>query len=364
MTQRSICFFNTNRAWGGGEQWYFAHARLFAKRGWRVSAVTHSSSVLGDRLAAYPDISVLRVPVANLSFLNPLKVARIADFLRRNRVESVILALPSDLKCGGIAARLAGTNDIIFRRGLALPTKNTVFNRFLFRHVLTKLLCNSEHTRHMVLSENSALVSADRTFVVHNGLDLPQFDASSAEPLVPKLPQRVVIGSAGRLTAQKGHRYLLEAIAILRGRGLDCTLLLAGIGELEQELRQQTADLGLGDCVHFVGFVDEMKRFYSSIDIFALPSLWEGFGYVLTEAMSMCLPVVAFAVSNIPEVVVDRETGLLVPGGSVAAFADALEALVLDPDLRNRLGHAGRARVESHFTLAKTFEELEDVLSV
>lgn len=115
--------------------------------------------------------------------------------------------------------------------------------------------------------------------------------------------------------------------------------------------------------MHFVGFVEEMKRFYSSIDIFALPSLWEGFGYVLTEAMSMCLPVVAFAVSNIPEVVIDRETGLLVPEGNVAGFADALEKLMLDSNLRTCLGLAGRARVEAHFTLAKTFEELEDVLS-
>lgn len=361
--RRSICLFNTNRAWGGGEQWFFTHALLFARRGWRVSAVTHSASVLGDRLSAHPDISVLRVPLANLSFLNPLKVARIAEFLRRNAVGSVILALPSDLKCGGIAARFAGVDDIIFRRGLALPTKNTMLNRFLFRHVLTKLLCNSEHTRHMVLSENSALVPADRTFVVHNGLDLPQFDASPAAPLVAKDPRRIVIGCAGRLTEQKGHRFLLDAVAVLRGRGHECTVLLAGIGELERVLRKQAADLGLADCVHFVGFVEEMKRFYSSIDIFALPSLWEGFGYVLTEAMSMRLPVVAFAVSNIPEVVVDRETGLLVPCGSVTGFAEALERLMLDSDLRKRLGHAGRARVESHFTLAKTFEALEDVLS-
>lgn len=361
--KRSICLFNTNRAWGGGEQWFFTHALLFAERGWRVSAVVHTSSVLGDRLEAFPDVSVLRVSVKNLSFLNLLKLARIAAFLRRNRVGSVILALPSDFKCGGIAAKLAGTEDIIFRRGIALPTKNTILNRFLFRHVLTKLLCNSEHTRRMVLSENSDLVPVDRTFVVHNGLDLPLFDASFAEPLLPKQPQRVVIGCAGRLTEQKGHRYLLEAVSILRRKGHDCTVLLAGIGELERDLKAQAMSLGIGDCVQFVGFVEEMKRFYASIDIFALPSLWEGFGYVLTEAMSMSLPVVAFAVSNIPEVVVHDETGLLVPEKSVSDFADALERLMLDPELRTRLGRSGRARVESHFTLAKTFEALENVLS-
>ncbi len=338
------------------------HALLLAERGWKVCAVTHTSSVLGDRLAAHPYISLLRVPVGNLSFLNPAVLVRIAAFYRKNEVESVILALPSDLKCGGIGARLAGVGDIIFRRGLALPTRDSLLNRFLFGRVLTKLLCNSEHTCRMVLSENTNLMATERAFVVFNGIDLPAFDALPGLPLVPKSLGRVVIGCAGRLTEQKGHQYLIEATALLRQRGLDVTVLLAGAGELERELRDRVASLGLEDCFHFLGFVEEMKRFYASIDVFALPSLWEGFGYVLSEAMSMRLPVVAFDTSNIPEVVAHGESGLLVPQRDVAAFADALEKLVLDGALRTRMGQSGRERVESNFTLAKTFHALEKVL--
>lgn len=360
---RSVCLFNSNRAWGGGEHWFLTHALLLAERGYRVSVVTHTFSVLGDRLSAHPHIHLLRLPIGNLSFLNPIMLRRLTAFFRNNGVDCVILALPSDLKCGGIAARLAGVRDVIFRRGLALPTRNTVMNRFLFRRVVTKLLCNSEHTRRMVLSENPDLIPFERTHVVFNGLDLAVFDAAPADPLVPKTGDGVVIGCAGRLTEQKGHVYLLEAAALLRKRGVNARILLAGSGELESSLRARVAELGLLDDIRLLGFVEDMKGFYASIDIFALPSLWEGFGYVLSEAMSMRLPVVAFDTSNIPEVVVAGETGLLAPARDVVAFADAMEALVLDPGLRFRFGLAGRTRVEQFFSLAKTSRALEDVLS-
>lgn len=360
--RRSICLFDSNRAWGGGEQWYYTHALLLAERGWHVSVVTHASSVLGDRLNCHPHIALLRVGIGNASFLNPWVLARLFNFFRRNAVQALILALPSDVKAGGIAARLARIPDIIFRRGLAVPTKNTMLNRMLFRKVLTKLVCNSEYTRKMVLSENPQLISYERTFVVHNGLDVDAFDALPAAPLIPKVPGRVVVGCAGRLTSQKGHSLLMESVAILRHRGVAVTVLLAGAGELEQELRNQAKLLGLEGCFHFLGFVKEMKNFYSSIDILALPSLWEGFGYVMSEAMTMNLPVVAFDTSNIPEVVVHGETGLLVPERNVDAFADALEAVIRDPDLRVRLGQAGRKRVESCFSLAKTVPALEKIL--
>jgi len=362
VMNRSICLFNSNRAWGGGEQWFFTHALLLAERGWRVCVVTHASSVLGDRLSAHPHINLLRIPIGNLSFLNPALLTHLAQFFRKNEVQSIILALPSDLKCGGIAARMAGVKDVIFRRGLALPTKDSMLNRILFGRVLTKLLCNSEHTRRMVLSANANLIETDHTFVVYNGIDLPAFDALPGAPLVPRPQRGVVIGCAGGLTEQKGHQHLIEATALLRQRGLDVTVLLAGTGELERDLRDRVARLGLNDCFRFLGFVEEMKRFYASIDIFALPSLWEGFGYVLSEAMSMRLPVVAFEASNIPEVVAHGASGLLVPPRDFVAFADALEKLVQDDALRVRMGENGRQRVESNFTLAKTFHELEKVL--
>lgn len=360
--RHAVCLVNSNQAWGGGEKWFFDHALLLAERGWRVCCVANRDSTLAQRLRRHGDIPLLELRLGNLSFLNPLALLRLARFFRSQDVGAALLALPADLKAGGLAARLAGVPRVIFRRGIALPTRDTWLNRLLFRRVLSGLVCNSEHTRDMVLSRNPDLIPRERTFVLYNGLDVAALDAQPATPLRPRRPGQTVIGCAGRLTGQKGHRFLLEAAALLQKQALDFRVLLAGAGELEAGLRAQVRALGLEDRVEFLGFVQDMKAFYTSIDILALPSLWEGFGYVLTEAMALRLPVAAFRVSNIPEVVEHGHTGLLSPAADSAALAQSLAALILDPDLRARMGEAGRQRVLERFGMDQSLAGLEALL--
>jgi glycosyltransferase involved in cell wall biosynthesis len=187
------------------------------------------------------------------------------------------------------------------------------------------------------------------------------FDARQSAPLVPRRGGEIVIGNAGRLTKQKGQALLLEAAALLAKQPLPFRVLIAGAGELEAELKAQAERLGLSDRVEFLGFVTDMKAFHQSIDIFALPSLWEGFGFVLAEAMCMGLPVAAFDVSSIPEVVEHGETGLLCPPKG-EALATNLLALMQDEALRRRLGARGRERVLERFEKGATFARLEDCL--
>lgn len=361
-TRDAVCLCNTNRAWGGGEKWFLEHALLLHGRGWRVCCVAGRGSVLAERLRSHPDIPLLELGLGNLGFLNPLTLLRLAGFFRQQQVRTLIMALPSDVKAAGLAAKLAGVPRILFRRGIALPTRNTALNRFLFRRVLTGLICNSEHTRDMVLSENPDLMPRERTTILYNGLDVAALDAQQTAPLRERRPGEVVIGTAGRLAEQKGQKHLLEAAALLRDQGLPFRVLLAGIGELEADLRRRTQELKLEDRVEFVGFVQDMKAFYASIDILALPSLWEGFGYVLSEAMAMRLPVAAFAVSNIPEIVEHGRTGLLSPSGDSAALAQNLAALIQDPGLRVSLGQAGRERVLERFGMDQSLTRLEGLL--
>lgn len=362
MNSNSICFFNSNRPWGGGEKWSHDHALLLRDRGHRVCAVTNQPSELGERLSRQ-GIPLLRLPLGNLSFLNPLRLARLRRFFLEQEVDTVILALPADLKAGGLAARLAGVPQIIFRRGLARPTRDTYFNRLLYGEVITKLLCNSVQTRDMVLAENPDLVPASRIFIVSNGFDVTAYDALPADPLVPHRPGEVLIGTAGRLTEQKGQTYLLEAAALLKEHGLHFRVLIAGTGELESALKAQAKRLGLESVVEFLGFVADMKRFYASLDIFALPSLWEGFGYALVEAMALEKPVAAFAASSTPEVVQHEVSGLLTPPADAAALAWALDRLAREPELRARLGKAGRHHVLEHYDTPKTLAALEEVLT-
>lgn len=364
MQPSTLCFFNTNGPWGGGEHWHFENALLARDKGYRVSVIAGKGSVLAARLADQPGIRLFTPDLGGLSFLNPFAIARLVRFFRQERVDAVLLCLPRDVKVGGVAAKLAGVPDIIYRRGIAVPVRDRLLNRLLFGHVLTKLIVNSEETRRCVLDENARLIPSERVHLIHNGFDVAEFDARPSAPLAQRKPGEIVIGTAGRLTAQKGQHLLIEAAALLRDESPAAPpfrVLIAGTGELETELKAQVKRLGLADRVDFLGFVTDMKAFHQSIDIFALPSLWEGFGFVLAEAMSMELPVAAFDVSSIPEVVAADETGLLCPPEAGPLAANLLR-LLRDENLRRTLGAKGRARVLEHFEVHQTFAALETCL--
>jgi len=356
-----LCFFNSSGPWGGGEQWHYDSALMGRGKGYRVTVIANIDSVLARRLADEKGIELFTLALGSLSFLNPLTLLRLARLFRKQQADTVILCLPRDVKAGGLAAKLAGVRDIIYRRGIAVPVRNRWTNRLLFKHVITKLIVNSQETRRCVLGENPGLIAPERIFMVHCGLDVADFDAKKGQPLVPRAPGQVVIGNAARLTKQKGQRLLIEAAALLKGKLPNFRVLIAGTGELEAELKEHARKLGVEREVEFLGFVTDMRGFHESLDIFALSSLWEGFGFVLAEAMTMELPVAAFDVSSIPEVVADGVTGLLSPPDA-RSLARNLLRLMQDAQLRKTLGAQGRARVLADFEVHKTFADLESCL--
>ena len=354
---KNICFMNTNKPWGGGEKWNHDSAILMRDRGYNVHVVCNKPSELADRLKGQEGIDVYQVHVTNVSFLCPRVLSKLWRYFKKNKIETLVMALPNDLKAGGFAAKMASVPDIIYRRGIAVPTRNTFLNRFLFGKIITKLIYNSECTKGKVLEHNPDMIPDERTHLLHCGFDVAEFDSRESTKLFERKPGQVIIGSAGRLTEQKGQKLLLEAAAILKDKGHDFKVVIAGKGVLEQELKAYTKEKGLEDVVQFLGFVTDMKSFNNSIDIFALPSLWEGFCYAQVEAMTLEKPVVAFNVSSIPEVVSENETGLLAPVGDAVAFAANLEKLIVDKELREKLGKAGRKRVLEHFEINKTLDD-------
>jgi len=361
MRSNRLCFFNSNRPWGGGEHWHCQQALLARDRGYDVSVVAGNGSELARSLRGEPGIRLFEQPLGSLSFLNPARMARLAAFFRAEAVEAVVLCLPRDVKAGGVAAKLAGVPRIIYRRGIAVPVRDRWLNRLLFSRVLTGLIVNSEATRRCVLAENPNLIAPARVHLVYNGFDVAAFDARPDTPLAPRRPGELLIGTAGRLTEQKGQRLLIDAAAMLKAQGERFRVLIAGTGELEERLKAQARERGVADVVEFLGFVTDMKAFHASLDVFALPSLWEGFGFVLAEAMAMRLPVAAFDVSSVPEVVAHGETGLL-SEPDAGRLAANLRTLLHDAGLRRRLGEAGRARVLERFELGQTFAQFERCL--
>ncbi|WP_320169751.1 glycosyltransferase [Maridesulfovibrio sp.] len=359
---KNICFFNSNKAWGGGEKWNHHFSLLLRDKGYKVFVVTNNRSELYQRLQNEPGITLHSERIGNLSFLNPFLMQRLKSFFRENRIETLITALPSDLKSGGFAAKRAGVKRIIYRRGIAVPVKNSALNRYVFSNIADRLIVNSLETKRTVLANNPDLIDEAKIRLIYNGFDVSEFDSQPFEQLYTPLENEIVIGNAARLTAQKGQKYLLEAAKILKEKNLNFKILIAGKGEMEGELKDYAAKLGVSNVVKFLGFVENMKSFHASQHIFCLPSLWEGFGYALVEAMTLRKPIVGFNISSNPEVVSDNKTGILVPPKDSEKLAVALEKLILNAELRTEMGTNGRKKVLENFNTPLVLGKLIDVI--
>lgn len=164
-----------------------------------------------------------------------------------------------------------------------------------------------------------------------------------------------VIAFAGRLRTRKAAAVLVAAMPRVLERVPSCRLMILGGGEQERAVGALVRRLGIGHALELPGGLprSEVLRRLAGADVFCLPSTYEGMPLAILEAMSLGLPVVATAVSGNPEAVEHGVTGLLVPPESASALAEALLALLLDPELRRSLGEAGRRRVEERFSIER-----------
>jgi colanic acid/amylovoran biosynthesis glycosyltransferase len=243
----------------------------------------------------------------------------------------------------------------IWRERLLLPEKLRAAN--------IVMTCTEYNRRHLIEAYG---VPPEKIQTVHHGLSVDRFSRRSR----PRNDEPVIL-SVGRLVEQKGHDRLLEACQELRRRGRRFSCKIIGDGPLRTTLQARVAALGLKESVQLMGAVvgDTLLEYYEQADVFALLSLEasdgdrDGIPNVLIEAMAMELPVVATRYSGIPELVVDRVTGLLVEPEDAMAGANALDELLADRARCERMGHAGRERVMAHFTSARSASKLKDVFA-
>jgi glycosyltransferase involved in cell wall biosynthesis len=162
---------------------------------------------------------------------------------------------------------------------------------------------------------------------------------------------------------KKGLRILLEAIAQLErgGSQASCQLVIVGEGPAEQDLRSLCQSLGIASRVVFVGVRRDIPRLLPLFDVFVLPSLYEGFGIAILEAMAAARPVVATTVGGIPEFVRQGETGILVEPGDAASLAEAISSLLQHPEQAQEMGLKGQKVVRDHFGIATVVRQHEQV---
>jgi len=225
-------------------------------------------------------------------------------------------------------------------------------NRFSYRFY-QRIIAISEAVRYSIL--HNCNVSAERVVVVHNGVD---FDRTAIAPGLREATRRelglgdhVLIGSIGRLDPAKGYSLLIDAAARLAGTFGNIRLLLVGDGPERALLERRAAKLGIADIVIFAGTQPDPAPYLAALDVFVLPSVSEGLGLSIIEAMAAGLPVIGSSAGGIPEVVSDGETGLVFRSGSASELASCIEWMIRNPDLRSRLAAAASEQVRSRFDI-------------
>lgn len=249
-------------------------------------------------------------------------------------------------------------NDDPFRSG-----KGRYLERLLTRRAAL-VLCITEALARF--NRDVVGLPAKKLRTVHYGLDSPP--EPWGPPGGPELsPETPVLVAVCRLVRQKGVDVAVEALSLVRERHPAAHLVVLGEGPLRCELTELAARREIADAVSFPGRVGDVAWWLRRADVVVHPARWEGFGLALLEAMLCERPVVATEVSSIPEIVLDRETGLLVPPDDPTALAEAVTALLDDPAQAAGLGEAGRTRARAEFSVARMAERTaavyEEVLS-
>ena len=300
--------------------------------------------------------------------VSPLVIPRLIRLIRAGHYDVIHTHLLKADAYGAVAARLAGGAALISSK----HNDEAVLRRPLVGLIHGWLARLTD--RVIVLSDHVGRYMRDRGHVPSGRLRRVYYgitpDAGAA-PAAARAAVRAEFGvpaaaplllTVGRLDPQKGHLDLLAALRQVVAALPTVQLIVAGApqqasADYEQALRAAAAAPELAARVHWAGHRNDVPALLAACDIVVQPSHWEGFGLVLVEAMAAQRPVVATAVSAIPEVVRDGKTGLLVPPHDPHALARVLLRLCSDPERRARLGTAGAARVQAHFTAERMVRE-------
>jgi glycosyltransferase involved in cell wall biosynthesis len=360
---------NTEPTWRGGEQQTLYLLEGLRRRGYPVALFSTAGTPLHDR-ARSQGFTTHHLRIRSEADVPAM--FRLARILRELRPALMHMHTSHAHTIGVCAAVLAGNGmkRVVSRRVNFSIFRHSFFglNWIKYCYGVDRYLTVSESVRGVLVRDG---VDPARIRVVHSGVDPERFRGSSPDRRSKllrewKLPDGIpLVGCIGALVRNKGIRYFVDAAAsVLRTR--DCAFVVVGEGELYDELSRRALDSGLGPRFRLVGFRSDVGDILSALDVFVLPTLEEGLGTSLLDAMLLERPTVATQVGGVPEVIRSGSNGLLVGPGDAPALARAIEALLADPKAARRYGEEGKKTVLESFSVdamvEKTIQAYEDLL--
>lgn len=374
MTAIPLLFLDHASALGGAEHSLLLILKHLDRARWQPHLVCAAGELAGRAEMLGTPVHTVALPRLRRSAHFPrdgwraarhiARIARQIDaaLIHSNTVRSTLYAAP--------AAKLARTPLLWHMRDFWLSEAQPA-HLWLDRWG-KRLLCRL--SRQVVTNSHAVaahLPCPQRLTAIPNGIEIarfdPQMDGSALRAQYHIPPDAPVAGMVGRLRPWKGQETFLHAAARVAARLPLAHFLIVGGNPFQADdayalhLRQLAASLGLGGHVTFTGQLADPRPALAAMDVFVHPGAPEPFGLVNIEAMAMARPVVAFAHGALPEIVVDGQTGILIPPGDDQSMTQAIASLLDAPSQAAEMGAAGRARVARHFSIQQTVRSIEHV---
>jgi glycosyltransferase involved in cell wall biosynthesis len=293
--------------------------------------------------------------VRNISLINDLKtILKIYRYLRKEKFDIVHTHTSKAGLLGRLAARLARIPIIIhtphghvfFGYFGPIKSKIFIFLEKLASPITDKIIALTNRENEDYISYRVA--DEEKSVVIYSGIELNKFiDLPLEEKQNFKKELRIpenslIVGTLGRLVPVKGPEFLVEAAKHIISKFPDTFFMLTGDGYLRLDLEKKALDFGLKENIIFLGWRDDAAKILSVYDVFVLPSLNEGMGRVLVEAMALGKPIVASRIGGIPDLVTHGKNGFLVPPKDPEELAKYIQILLEDKEKRNKMGLAGK----------------------
>ena len=355
-----VLFINSIQMWGGAEVWLMDVMHGLARRGHVTALVCRPGTIL-EKNARAQGLDV--IPVAMRSDFDPVVVGKMTRLLRARRIDVVSTNMDKELRFGGLAARLAGRVAVVPSREVDYPLKNKLRYRFTYNRLADHILANSVATKRSLLM-NAPWLSPDRIEVIYKGIDPAPYLGDAGEGVALRRELGIsedapVVGFVGQIIERKGIPDLVWSIPRVVEKLPGARFLFVGEGKLTDFLLSKARELGVAANVVHAGFRTDIPAVMKAIDLLVLPSVVEGFGYVLVEAMAAAKPVVATNVSSIPEIVQHDETGILVDVHDPGRLAAAMVTVLGGPGRGRAMGENGRRVMLEKFTLDRMIGRIE-----
>ena len=306
-------------------------------------------------------IEVTRLVIRN--HLDVSVVWKIYYLIRKIRPHIVHTHLLHADLYGILAATLTGTKIIIStKHGYDNYEKTSVFYKLnsISNKWVNKIITISHALQSKVTSSEG--IDNSKMTTIYYGLDGEKYESKTDTGLAKSIAgvtnDVCIMGSVGRLVPVKGYEILLEALA---GIDFDFRLLILGDGPLKGPLERMCVDFNLSGKVKFLGFVPDVSRILSGLDIFVLPTLGEGFGLVLLEAMAHHLPIISTNAMAVPEIVENHKAGLLVPPKDIKALRETIKKLMNSPEKRMSMGERGYEKLLKTFSVERMVERTKNL---